>query len=76
METAICASRRKALKGVIREIEHNCTMSLIRARVENEDICVSSRLPKEEVARMDLKVGDNVDIFPIDLETYLIVSKS
>jgi molybdopterin-binding protein len=69
-------SRRKALRGTIREIEHNCTMSLIQAKVDNEDICVSSRLPKAELARLSLQVGDIVDIFPIDLDNYLIIGKS
>ena len=76
MNTTTNTSKRKALRGTIREIEHNCTMSLISAKVDNEDICVSSRLPKAELARLSLQIGDTVDIFPIDLDNYLIIGKS
>jgi molybdopterin-binding protein len=63
------------LKGTIREIENNCTISLIQAKIDDENLYVSSRLPKQEVARLNLKVGDPVEVFPIGQDTYFIVSK-
>jgi len=76
MATGLGTLKKRALRGVIREVKNNCTISLIRAEVDNEDISVASELSKQEVERLNLKIGDTVDIFPIDSNTYLIIGKS
>ncbi len=76
MATELKILKRRALKGMIREIKNNCTMSLIRAEIDDEDISVASELSKQEVERLNLKTGDAVDMFPIDYQTYLIIGKS
>jgi molybdopterin-binding protein len=76
MITLTDTSKRKALRGTISRIEHNCTLSAIHAEVEEEGISVSSKLPKAELARLNLAVGDTVDIFPLGLADYFIIGKS
>lgn len=76
MATVLETQKKKALRGVIREIKHNCTISLISADVEGKDISIESEMPKEELNRLNLNVGDEVDIFPIDIDTYLMIGKS
>lgn len=76
MATALKTQKRKALRGVIREIKHNCTVSLISADIEGEDINIESEMPKEELLRLDLNIGDLVDVFPVGIDTYLMIGKS
>ena len=76
MATGLGTLKKRALRGVIREVKNNCTVSLIRAEVNDENISVASELSKQEVERLNLKIGDTVDIFPIDSDTYLIIGKS
>jgi len=76
MATVLETPRKKALRGVIREIKHNCTVSLVSADIEGRDMAVESEMAKEECLRLDLCIGDSVDIFPIDTDTYLMIGKS
>lgn len=76
MATVLETPRKKALRGVIRDIRHNCTVSLISADIEGEDIAIESEMPKEECYKLNLRIGDSVDIFPIDINTYLMIGKS
>lgn len=75
MATGLETQRRKALKGVIREINSNHTFSLISAEVKSKNMLVVSEIPKKELQSLKLKIGDAVDIFPIDSNTYLIVNQ-
>lgn len=75
MATVLETQKKKALRGVIREIKHNCTVSLISAAIEGKDTTIESEMPKEEFYRLDLNIGDEVDIFPIDIDTYLMIGK-
>ena len=75
MATALKTPRRKALRGIIRGIENNCSVSFINAQVEDQDTIITSEIPKQELGRLNLKIGDVVDIFPIDIDTYFIIGK-
>ena len=76
MATATQTVRRKALRGVVAEIKHNCCISFIRAEVEGSDESIVSEVPKEELNTLNLRVGDSVDMFPLNDETYLIIGKN
>lgn len=74
MATELKTSQKKALKGLIREIKDGLFASyLICVEIQGEDKEVVSELSKEEVERLNLVVGDTVDLFPVDIDTYLIV---
>ena len=75
MATALETQKKKALRGVIREIRHNCSVSLISAAIEGKDATIESEMPKEEFHRLNLSIGDEVDIFPISIDTYLMIGK-
>ena len=49
MATGLGTLKKRALRGVIREVKNNCTVSLIRAEVNDENISVASELSKQEV---------------------------
>lgn len=76
MATVLETQRRKALKGVIREIKHSMLDSyLICAEIQDENREIVSELPEMEVKQLNLQVGDTIDIFPLDIDTYLVVGK-
>ncbi|MFC1646281.1 hypothetical protein ACFL2Y_03780 [Candidatus Omnitrophota bacterium] len=77
MATALETLKRRALKGVIRAIEPiDGTMYLISAEVDDEeDTPVATELSVEEVEMLKLQIGDAVDMFPINIDTYLIIGK-
>lgn len=76
MATVLETLKRKALRGVVSAIEPiDGLMALISAEVEGEDIPLATELPVDEVKRLNLKVGDAIDIFPFDFQTYLIIGK-
>ena len=76
MATVLETLKRKALRGVIREIENNGTMSLVRAEINDKDMSVASEISKKELDALNLQIGDTVDIFPFGFNTYIIVSES
>ena len=76
MATVLETLKRRALRGVVSAIEPiDGLMALISAEVEGEDTPLATELPVGEVERLNLKVGQTVDIFPIDFQTYLIIGK-
>ncbi|MDD5005609.1 MAG: hypothetical protein PHS93_03790 [Candidatus Omnitrophica bacterium] len=74
MATVLETLRRKALRGIITDIETNGDISVIHAKAFKEGSTASCELPKEEVERLNLKAGDMVNIYPLDQDNYLIVS--
>mgnify|MGYP001767119405 CR=1 FL=1 len=76
MATALETLERKALRGVIRGIEPvDGTMNLISAEIDEDYTPIATELPAEEVERLDLHVGDAIAVFPINIDTYLIIGK-
>jgi len=76
MATALETLERRALRGVIRGIEPvDGTMALISAEIDKEYTPIATELPVEEVERLNLRVGDAIDVFPFNLDTYLIIGK-
>ena len=76
MATALETLSRKALKGVIRDIEFvDDSMALISAEIDKEDKIIETELPVEEAKRLNLRTGDALDIIPVDIDTYLIIGK-
>lgn len=76
MATVPRTQKKKALRGVIRDVQHNCTVSLVSADIEGRDTPIESEMPKEECMRLNLRIGDEVAIFPLDVDTYLMIGKS
>lgn len=76
MATALETLERRALRGVIRAIEPvDGVMSLISAEIDEDYTLVATELPIEEVERLNLKIGDALDMVPISIDTYLIIGK-
>ncbi len=76
MATALETLERRALRGVIRGIEPvDGTMALISAEIDKECTPIATELPVEEVERLNLRVGDAIDVFPFSFDTYLIIGK-
>jgi hypothetical protein len=76
MATVLETPARKALKGVISNIEPiDGTMVLISAEIDEDQTSIATELPQEEVKILNLRVGDMVDVLPISFDTYLIVGK-
>lgn len=76
MATALETLGRRALMGVIREIEPvDGAMFLISAEIDEDYTPIATELPVEEVERLNLRVGDAIGVFPINIDTYLIIGK-
>lgn len=75
MATVLETQRRKALRGVITDIEHNCSLSFISARLEGQEAMIASEIPKEEALRLNLQIGDTVCVYPIAPDAYFIVAE-
>ena len=77
MATALETLKTRALKGVIRAIEPiDGTMNLISAEIDDKECTpIATELSVEEVERLNLQIGDVVDMFPIDIDTYLIIGR-
>ncbi len=73
MATALETLKRKALRGVVREIQNLGDVSLISAEVEEESMLIASELPTEEITILNLRIGDAVNIYPINTDSYLII---
>lgn len=76
MATALKTLNRRALKGVIRDIELvDDSVALISVEIDKEYEIIATELPAEEVQRLNLQIGDVLDIIPVNIDTYLIIGK-
>ena len=76
MATSLETLNRKALKGVIRGTELvDGSVARISAEIDKEHETITTELPVEEAQRLNLQIGDVLNIIPVDIDTYLIIGK-
>ncbi|MFC1709438.1 hypothetical protein ACFL2J_05230 [Candidatus Omnitrophota bacterium] len=76
MATTLETLEKRALRGVIRGIDPiDGTMALISAEIDEDYAPVATEIPVEEVQKLNLRIGDAVDVIPIGSDTCLLIGK-
>ena len=64
--------RKKILTGTITEIKEESNLCLVKVAFEESQEAVSE-IPRNEFILLGIKVGDKVQLFPMNQSSYLIV---
>jgi len=65
-------NKRRVLVGVITEIEEAETLYRIKVTFEENQEALSE-VPKKEFRLLGIKLGDEVQLLPVDSDSYLLV---